>query len=262
MSPIEIAALAAAAALAGAMNSIAGGGTVLTFPLLLFFGAPPLTANATSTLALVIGTAGSILGFRRQARQAAPWITLLLPASLIGGGLGSWLLLRGGERLFLGLAPWLLLFASALFLLQGFLQGAFFRPAAGPAAPACAPAPATRRATLAAILLQTAIAIYGGYFGAGIGILMLATLGLLGMRDIHRMNAVKNVLASAINTVAAAWFICAGLIDWPRALLMSAGALCGYYGAARFSQQIPPSRVRLLAAAIGLAVAVSLFLRR
>ncbi len=258
MDLFEITALLAASAMAGVMNAIAGGGTVLTFPVLLFFGTPALVANATSTLALVLGTAGSIFGFRRQVREVGGWIWPLLPVSLIGGAMGSWLLTQSDERIFERLIPWLLLFASLLFLSQNLTRKPVSIQRMSLDEDDSKP---QRLGTRLAQVFQLSVAVYGGYFGAGIGILMLASLGLMGMRDIHRMNAVKNVLASAINVVAAVWFVGAGFINWPRAGMMSLGAICGYFLGAHFSQKIPQRHVRAATAAIGLGISLAIFLR-
>jgi uncharacterized membrane protein YfcA len=246
MTGLEILALTAAAAAAGAINAVAGGGTLLTFPALLVFGTAPIVANATSTLALVIGTAGSIFGFRNQVSVVKPWLIRFIPVSLVGGLIGSVLLTRTSNESFARLVPFLILFATVLFLAQGA-----FRRFAGREARAHAGHPAI----WIALVFQFAVSVYGGFFGAGIGILMLASLGFLGLSDIHEMNAVKNVLNSVINTVAAAWFVVSGLIDWPRMGVMTVGALAGYWFGAHFSQRIPQQSVRHLITMIGLVAA-------
>ena len=252
MTGLEISSLAAVAALAGAINAFAGGGTLLTFPALLFFGTAPIAANATSTLALVIGTTGSIFGFRGQLGAVRPWLARFVPVSIAGGWLGSVLLTRTSDRVFAGLVPWLILFATLLFLAQGaFRRFAGFEENGG--------AHPHARAVWVAVAFQFAVSVYGGYFGAGIGILMLASLGLLGLRDIHQMNALKNVLGSLINVVAAAVFIAGRLIDWPRAGVMTVGALAGYFLGAHFSQRIPQQAVRRIITGIGLAISAALF---
>lgn len=250
-------ALAGAAAVAGAMNAVAGGGTLLTFPVLLFFGTPPLTANATSTLALVLGTAGSVYGFRRQIGAVKGWLKRFLPVSLLGGLAGGILLTRTRETVFARMVPYLILFATLLFVSQGA-----FRRFAGFTAKGDAAAAPHRRAVWAAVLFQFFVALYGGYFGAGIGILMLASLGYLGLTNIHEMNALKTVLSSAINQVAALYFVGAGLIDWPKALVMTAGALAGYFLGAHYSQRIPQERVRQMITAIGFIISAVMFYRQ
>jgi hypothetical protein len=256
MMPIpEMLGLAAAAAIAGAINAVAGGGTLLTFPVLIFFGTGAIIANATSTLALVIGTAGSIFGFRRQIGAVRPWLVRFVPVSVLGGWLGSVLLTRTGESAFARLVPFLILFATILFLAQdAFRRFAGFEERT--------PSHPHQRGLWIAIGFQFAVAVYGGYFGAGIGILMLASLGFLGLRDIHEMNALKNILGSLINVVAALWFVRSGLIDWPKAGVMSVGALGGYYLGAHFSQRLPQRAARRLVTVIGLTISAIMFYRQ
>jgi uncharacterized membrane protein YfcA len=261
MSVVEMAGLAAAAAAAGAVNAVAGGGTLLTFPALLAVGTPALTANATSTLALVIGTAGSVFGYREPIRRVRPWLRRFLPVSLLGGLLGGILLTRTDERVFAWLVPFLLLFATLVFLAQGAFRRFAFGGALRHGSPAAPLAPAAH-VVWVAVLFQFGVALYGGYFGAGIGILMLASLGCLGLADIHEMNGLKTVLGSLINLVAAVWFIGAGLIDWPKAGVMTIGALAGYFLGAHYSQRIPQQRVRQLITAIGLSLSAVLFYRQ
>lgn len=250
MSGVESLALIASAAAAGAINAVAGGGTLLTFPTLLLLGTPPVVANATSTVALVIGTAGSLFGFRRQVAAVRPWLGRFVPVSVAGGLLGSALLTHSSPEVFARLVPFLILFATILFLAQGV-----FRRKATEGDPS----PAAHPALWMAVGFQFAVAVYGGYFGAGIGILMLASLGFLGMANIHEMNTLKNILGSLINLVAAVWFVSSGLIDWPKAGLMTVGALAGYYLGAHYSQRIPQQRVRVLITVIGLVMSAATF---
>ena len=254
MSHLEIAALVLSGAAAGMINAVAGGGTLLTFPVLLFFGTRPVLANATSTTALVIGTAGSIFGFKRQLQEVRGWILRFLPASLLGGWLGSLLLTRGGDRLFASLVPYLILFATVLFLLQEGIRRWIGAPAAAGGH--------AHHAPWQAVLFQFLVAIYGGYFGAGIGILMLATFGLMGLSDIHQMNALKNLLGSMINLVASLWFITQGMVDWNKASVMTVGAVAGYYLGASLSQRIPRPVVRRVVTGVGFTISVVMFYRQ
>ena len=247
MAPGEIIGLAAAAAAAGLINAVAGGGTLVTFPTLLLFGTTPLMANATSTLALVIGTFGGVFGYLKHLDAVKPWLWRLIPPSLLGGALGAWLLKSTTDQVFSRLVPFLILFATVLFLLQGAIKRWTGKSGGAPSE--------TPAAVAGAIVFQFAVAVYGGYFGAGIGILMLASLGLLGFADIHQMNGMKTVLGALINLVAAALFVWAGLIDWPRAGIMTVGALAGYLAGAHWSQKIPQARVRQIVTAIGLVIA-------
>ncbi|MEX1117478.1 MAG: sulfite exporter TauE/SafE family protein [Terrimicrobiaceae bacterium] len=247
MSSPELVILLAAAVLAGAMNAVAGGGTLLTFPALLAFGMPSIQANATSTLALVVGLVGSAYAYRSHMPVIKPWLLRFGPASVVGGIVGAWLLTVTPEKTFSALVPFLLLFATILFMAQGLVRRwiAFDHQ--------------TARFGVWGIAAQLLIAIYGGYFGAGIGILMLAAFGLLGFTKIHEMNALKTILASAINVIAATYFIMVGLIAWPQAIVLSVGATAGYFFGAHYSQKIPEARVRQVVVLIGLLITVSLF---
>ena len=246
MTPLEIFGLAGSAFGAGVINAVAGGGTLLTFPTLLAFGVSPVTANATSTLALVIGTSGGMFGNRKHIQPIIPWLKRLLPLSLIGGLIGSVLLTHTSNQTFSKLVPFLILFATLLFLTQGFFRrwaGAHLTGETGPV-----------RISGSAIFFQFLVAIYGGYFGAGIGILMLATLGFVGMNNIYEMNTLKTILGSLLNLVAALWFIWAGLVDWPRAGVMTAGAVAGYFIGSHYSQRISQASVRQIITAIGFII--------
>ena len=245
MSGLEIFGLVGSAVGAGIINAVAGGGTLLTFPALLAFGTTPVMANATSTLALVIGTSGGMFGNRQHIKPVAPWLWRFLPVSLIGGLIGSALLTHTSNQTFGKLVPFLILFATVLFLSQSF-----FRRYAG----SHLNAQANPRHLWGAVFFQFLVSIYGGYFGAGIGILMLATLGFIGMHNIYEMNTLKTILGSLLNLVAALWFIWAGLIDWPRAGLMTVGAVLGYYLGSHYSQRISQARVRQLITAIGFII--------
>jgi len=252
LTPTEMIALMVAAAAAGAINAVAGGGTLVTFPLLLLFGTPPVVANATSTLALSVGTAGSLFGYRNRIAAVKPWLWRFVPVSLLGGLLGGVLLTRTGNESFARLVPFLILFATILFL----AQGAFRRLAGFGDTPG---AVVRHHHVRVAVLFQFAVAVYGGFFGAGIGILMLASLGFIGLTDIHEMNGLKTILGALINLVATLWFVAAGLVDWPRALIMTVGAVAGYYSGAHFAQRIPQRGVRWLITAIGFVIALTTF---
>jgi len=244
-----------AAATGGAINAVAGGGTLVTFPALLLFGTPAIIANATSTLALVVGTSGSLFGYRRHLAAVRQWLWRFIPVSLIGGIIGALLLTRTSNKVFEKLVPFLILFATILFMLQGVVRRLLNRHAGHrPQHPS--------RAVFGAICFQLLVGVYGGYFGAGIGILMLAWLGFIGLSDIYEMNTLKTILGSLINLVAAVWFIYAGLINWPRAAVMTAGALVGYYLAAHYSQKIPQQHVRRIITLIGFALSIVTFYKQ
>ena len=252
MTATQILALLAASFGAGAMNAMAGGGTILTFPTLMFLGMPAIQANATSTVALLPGAATSMAGFRREVSQNRGWLKTLFLPSLLGGVLGSVLLLRTPEKIFQNLAPLLILFATVLFMLRGALSRRFSFASGTTGVPD--PSTLSKGRWVAATLLQFGVAVYGGYFGAGIGILMLALLGFLGMTDIHAMNGLKNFFNLCINGVAAAWFVIQGAVSWPEALVIAVGAAAGGYGGARFSRRIGQDKARAAVVVIGLLV--------
>lgn len=281
MTVAEGAIMLAAAATGGLMNAMAGGGTIVTFPTLVFLGEPAIIANATSTVALLPGAAASMAGYGREVASHREWLKTLLLPSIVGGGIGSLLLLRTPEKTFANLAPLLVLFATLLFIWQGILArrrarrlpaaGADRALAAGPDAgaadgAAAADAPPSLRLSrgrwLTAILFQFAISIYGGYFGAAIGILMLAVLGFLGLTNIFAMNGLKNFFGFCINGVAAAYFILRGAVVWPVALLMMAGSIAGGYGGARLAQVIGKEKARAAVVVIGFVVTAILFWQR
>lgn len=251
----EVIGLIIAGAAAGVINSLAGGGTLVTFPVLLWFGIPPVIANATSTLALFLGTAGSVFGYRKHLPVIKPWLSRFLPVSLVGGLIGSILLTRTSNELFSKLVPFLILFATVVFLLQGPLRrfAGFGEKQDGSV---------HHQNVASAVVFQFFVAIYGGYFGAGIGILMLASLGFIGLTNIYEMNTLKTTLGSLLNLVAAVWFICAGLIDWPRALIMTSGAIGGYYMGAHCSQRISQRTVRVIITIIGFTISAVTFYKQ
>ena len=243
-----------AACAAGMINAVAGGGTLITFPVLILFGMNPVTANATSTLALVVGTSGSLYSFRSRIADLKPWFSTFIPVSMAGGWLGSFFLTHGKESTFAHLVPFLVLFATLLFMLQGMVMKRVAHDFA-----IAKPVPSGKWHLILAMGFQFFVSIYGGYFGAGIGILMLATLGFLGFSDIHQMNTLKNVLGSLINLIAAAWFTVSGLINWPHMAVMSVGAVAGYYLGATYSQRLSQKMTRYLIMAIGLIITVVMF---
>ncbi len=248
--------LAAASACAGGINAIAGGGTLLTFPVLLFLGAPPVIANATNTFALTLGTAGSLYGFRRHIGSVQDWLARFIPVSAVGALLGAILLTLTRPELFAKLAPGLLLFATIIFLSRDALKKLVRTNHLS------GEAKTGESGIWIAVSFQFLVAVYGGYFGAGIGILMLACLGFIGLEDIHEMNAIKNVLSSVINTAASVYFIYKGMIDWPKAGIMTVGAVLGYFLGAHYSQQISQRRVRHIITAIGLGLSTVLFYKQ
>jgi uncharacterized membrane protein YfcA len=279
MTPSHVAIMLAAAATGGLMNALAGGGTIVTFPILIFLGQPAITANATSTVALLPGAAASMAGYGQEVRSHKEWLKTLLLPSLVGGGLGSFLLLRTEEKTFARLAPLLVLFATLLFMLQGVLAARRARRlprqgagepgsednAVAPSTPQAEQVPSLRLSSgrwLTAILFQFGVSVYGGYFGAAIGILMLSVLGFLGLTNIFAMNGLKNFFGFCINGVAAAYFILRGAVVWPIALLMMAGSIAGGYGGARLARVIGKEKARAAVVVIGFVVTAILFWQR
>lgn len=242
-----------AAFTAGAINSVAGGGTLVSFPALVWLGVPSLVANATNTVAMWPGSMGSFWGYRAEMRGLNRRMLLLIIPSLIGGILGALLLRMTPPGVFDRLVPLLILFATLLFLVQDPIQRML--KVADPIA---------HNSTTwlwGAIAFQFLVALYGGYFGAGIGILMLAALGIMGLTDIHQMNGLKNILAACINGIAAIYFISSGLVSWPYAIVMIAGALCGGYLGAGMARKMGRKAVRMIVLTIGFAMTITLFVR-
>lgn len=257
-----------AAALGGSVNSIAGGGTLLTFPALIGLGIPPLTANATSTVALWPGAVGSMVGYLPELRGARAWGVRFAIPSLLGGGIGAALLLVTPADRFDAIVPWLVLGATLLFVVQRpamrWLRDHRARAAHSAAiSPDASEDPATAPPPFAVLFYQFLVSIYGGYFGAGIGILMLAALGFMGFTNIHRMNGLKNWGGLCANFVAAVTFAASHLVDWPVAAAMAIGAIVGGYGGSRIAQRVPQQWVRRAVVGIGFASGLwLLFLRR
>lgn len=243
-----------AAFLAGMINSVAGGGTLVSFPALIFLGLSSVTANATSTVAIWPGSLGGMWGYRRELRTAERRMLALVAPSLIGGITGALLLRWTPPAIFDKLVPFLILFATLLFMAQEPVQRklkiadvARHRPTGWLAG---------------ATVFQLFVALYGGYFGAGIGILMLAALSIIGLTDIHQMNGLKNFFALCINGVAALYFIWAKMVYWPDVIVMALGAVLGGYLCAGVARRMGRTAVRFIVIGIGFAMAISLFVKK
>ncbi|HEX8926420.1 MAG TPA: sulfite exporter TauE/SafE family protein [Terriglobales bacterium] len=245
--------LFAVAVIGGAINSVAGGGSFLCFPVLLFTGVPPIQANATNTMALWPGTLASVGAYRRELTgENSKLLIPLVCTGLIGGIIGALTLLHTSQATFLRLIPYLIGVATVLFAISGRLTR-FLRARSSHLQNR------SRFAIVAAALLQLVIAVYIGFFGAGAGILMLAMLALLGIESIHTMNAYKTVLATVGNGIAIAMFVIAGAILWPQAIVMLVGASVGGYGGAYYAQKMNPLHVRWMVIAIGVLLTVYFF---
>lgn len=256
-----------AAFVAGMMNSVAGGGTLLTFPTLVWIGIDPIRANVTSTLGLWPGSLGAMVGFRRELGESRRWMLLLGLPSLAGGLIGARLLLITPSPFFASIVPYLILFATILFaasepLMRRLRAHDPTQVSEQASETEATTRPRTRAWWTVAIVFQFFVAIYGGYFGAGIGILMLAALGLLGLTDIHQMNGLKNFFAVCINLVAASYFIASGRVEWSYALVMVVGSIAGGYGGAGLARKLGRQFVRRTVIFIGLVMALSLLVRR
>jgi uncharacterized membrane protein YfcA len=241
-----------AAAAASALNSVAGGGSFVTLPALLFAGVTPIVANATSTVGLWPGTLSSLIAYRRElAATPGKWLVLLSVVSLLGGFAGAVLLVRTSDTSFMRLLPWLMLVAAVTFTFGGSLRRNTLS-AAVLALPA---------AMILLCVLQFVLSIYGGYFGGGMGIMMLASFSLAGMVHIHQMNALKTLLGVAINGVALLTFIVTGSVEWRLAWTMIAGSIVGGYAGAALARMIDPKWVRRLVTVIAWTITIYFFLR-
>lgn len=246
------------AMISGVMNSIAGGGTLLTFPALVGLGISPIIANATSTVALWPASVSSMYGYRRELEGALPWVGAFALPSLLGGAAGALLLLHTSPERFSALVPWLVLGATALFVAQEpviraiRLRQVAIAVAEGRSVSADDAAMTRLLPSLPFVLYQFLVAIYGGYFGAGAGILMLAALGFMGLSNIHRMNGLKNWGGLCMNAIAALLFALSRLVDWPVALSMAVGAMIGGYAGSRVAQRVGQRAVRYAIVVIGL----------
>jgi Predicted permeases len=245
---------AVAALLAGVINSVAGGGTLLTFPSLIAAGLSPLAANATSTVALLPASLSAMHGYRGELTGSRRWAVGLALPSLVGGGAGALLLLNTSNATFERVVPWLVLGATTLFLIQRPLLRWVRRHEEVAAGEPRSPSPTM-------IAVQLVVGVYGGYFGAGVGIITLAALGFMGFGNIHRMNGLKNWAGFCMNFVAAATFAASGIVDWPVALSMAIGSIAGGYLGARGAQRLPQGLVRGGVVTIGLGSGIWLLLR-
>jgi uncharacterized membrane protein YfcA len=238
--------VAGAAFITGLMNAVAGGGSFVSFPALLFIGMPPIPANVTTTLATVPGQFASVWAYRHDIRAATQFdIRLLRAISTVGGLIGALILLWTPSAVFEGLLPWLMLFATAIFAFGNF-----------------APKHILERFTMRmrdVLIAQLFIAVYGGYFGAGIGFMMLAALTLYGMRDIHAMNGLKLMLALCMTVVSSVAFIIASNIYWHEAIAMCIANLAGGYIGARGAKRMNPQAIKIFIVVLGVSLTIYFF---
>jgi uncharacterized membrane protein YfcA len=257
LSPLaETVLMLVASTVAGAINSIAGGGSLITFPLLVWLGREPILANATNTISLSPGSLAALHGFRHELRGLGRWIIAGTVPSLVGGIVGAVLLLQTPAPVFEWLVPYLILFATALFALSGPINR-FARSHAEPSGIDGVP-DASR--TTRVMAYQFLVSVYGGYFGAGIGIMMLAGLALAGFAAIHRAIALRNYYAILINGIAAIYFAVFAPVSWRDALVLTVGQILGGLLGARAARRLSPATVRWVVVGIGVAMALSLLL--
>jgi uncharacterized membrane protein YfcA len=243
--------LFSAGVIGGALNSVAGGGSFVAFPALLFTGVPPIPANATNTIALWTAAAASGGAYRKRLDVPRRVFVPLLAASLVGGLAGAFLLLKTPAHTFMRVIPWLTLGATLLF--------GFGKELAGGRKSILESDTTTSGAIAGATVFQLVVAVYGGYFGGGMGIVMLAMLAALGMTDIHAMNALKSVLGFVINGVAVVTFIVAGAIYWKPGAVMIVGAIVGGYVGAHYAQKVPPTWIRAFVVLVGAGMTIYFF---
>lgn len=243
-----------AAFAAGLINSVAFGGTLITFPTLIWLGLNSVTANATSTIAIWPGTVASSVAYRRELGALEKQLFALVIPSLAGGLAGAWLLRFTPPAVFDRLVPYLILFATLLFLAQEPVQRYLKTAGAGSEEPT--------RWLLGAAAFQFVVAVYGGYFGAGIGILMLAAFGVIGLTKVHQMLGLKVLLGGSINVVAVIYFIWYRMVYWPYAVVMIVGSLAGGYGGAGLGRRLGGSTIRRIVIVLGFALALLFFIRR
>lgn len=245
----------------GGLNAIAGGGSFLTLPALVYAGVGPVAANATSTLAMWPASIASGVAYRSEIAAARPWLPILGGISVVGGLLGGILLVKTSDSRFLALLPWLMLIAVATFTFGGQLAARLWQRAAGDRNAPAAPVGATQRFRIPPwiLVLQLVIATYGGYFGGGMGIMMLAAFAIAGMTNLHEMNGLKALLAVAINGVALVAFIIDGVIAWGPGLVMVAGGITGGYLGAALARRLGAAVIRRVVIVIGWTMTIYFF---
>lgn len=256
ISPTQHLVVALITLVGAAANSIAGGGTLLTFPALVGLGVPSLVANATSTVALWPGTLTSMVGYRDELRGARTLAIAFFVPSVLGGLVGGILLTLTTQRQFDHIVPWLVGFATTVFMLQKPILSTLRRWSL---VHPHRENPVAHRPPVGYLVLHFFVAIYGGYFGGGAGMIILASLGLIGLTNIHQMNGLKNYFAITFNFVAIGAFIWKGLVDWPIAGTMAAGSIIGGWVGSNLAQKVPQEWIRGSVTVIGFSAAIWLF---
>jgi uncharacterized membrane protein YfcA len=247
MTDIQWLLIGLSAVAAGAVNALAGGGTLITFPILIAIGIPAVVANITNTVALCPGYLAATFAQRKQLSGQRRRLCLYLPVGLLGGTVGGFLLLHTGEQAFRALVPYLILFAAGLLAAQDLLRAWLLRRSEHPSY--------LRVLEKVSVLPALLASIYGGYFGAGVSVIVLAVLGLMLDDSLTRLNALKQGISFAINIAAATFFIFTGIVDWPVATVMAVGALIGGALGGRMAGRIKPAVLRWIVVAVGVGVA-------
>ncbi len=238
--------LFAAAIVAGAINAVAGGGTLISFPSLVAFGEPDIISNATNTAALWPGGLSGAMAYRKDTTIDRGLLAMLLIPSIIGGLLGAVILVVTPESVFRLVVPILILFATCLFAARNYLSKRLSMKTDKNEV--------SLRARIWGFFFQLFVATYGGYFGAGMSILMLGSLGVMGLRDVHVMNEIKSALAAIVNITAFIFFAVRGLVVWPLAVLMAAGAILGGYAGGRSAKRIKQTHLQFFIVVVGLVI--------
>jgi len=251
---VGLAGIFVAGIIAGAINSVAGGGTLISFPSLVAFGESQIVSNATNTAALWPGSLSSAIGYRKDTPLEAGLLATLLVPSFIGGILGAWILVVTPPGIFNVVVPFLVLFATLLFAFRDHITRTFRRNNSSEENISVG-------SRIWGFFFQLFVATYGGYFGAGIGILMLGSLSIMGLRDIHKMNAIKTPLAAIINCTAFVLFALKGLVAWDLALILCLGAILGGYVGARSAKRVNPRILQTFVVIIGLVVSAWLLFK-
>ena len=270
LSAVDLTLAALAAVAAGAMNALAGGGTLITFPTLIALGLPPVAANVTNTLAVAPGALGGLLAQRRELSGQGRRLARLTPVALLGGLMGGFLLLHTDAALFRRLVPWLILAAAAVLAVQEPLRAVLLRRLSGPSPTAPTPATSATSPTAGhhgdhseglAMVSVFAAAIYGGYFGAGLGVILLAALGLVLHDSLTRLNATKQAIGFSANLAAAVLFGLDGPVYWPAALVMAIGAIAGGTIGGHLAGRVRAGTLRRVVVSIGLVVGLAYLIR-
>ncbi len=248
MTTVDLLLAALAAVAAGAVNAIAGGGTLISFPVLIALGVPPLAANITNAVALCPGYFGATLAQRRNLQGQRARALVYVPTSLAGGLLGAMILVRTGERVFTALVPWMLFTASFLLMIQDTVRNKALRRSKSDSR--------SGRTSVAAVIAVFAASIYGGFFSAGMSVLIVAVLGMTSFDSFTRVNALKQILAFTVNIAAVLFFIGSSYVIWSATVVMAVAALIGGALGGKLAARMNPTVLRWVVIAVGMTMAI------